>query len=244
MRQPLQQPSDAWRSLLPPGHDAAGWHAVLVAEITRHLGAAHAAVLAAPQHTPAGLTWISEAAQVVPLDALAPSEQSALEAALRVVLSRLRRLAASGAAPAVAACWPALREIPDRAMIFAADGAPLLAGWGHVAAEVGEPPHLLDAYDDGLSAARPHWRLYRLGLGLVCLLAVLAGLLLPLSRMMDVSLANCVIDPADRGVRAREAQEAARHAALVSELAVLRQERGRRRLACAMPAQSDAGPPH
>jgi hypothetical protein len=226
------------RRLLPERHDPAEWHARLIGEISAYLSPAHAAVFAAPRLMSDGIAWETPAAETRRFAELTPADRGALGDALGVILSRIRRLAESGKTPAVAACWPALREIPDLSMVFACDGAPVIAGWGHVSAGASQPSGLLARYDDGVPwrpPPRPPWPLYGGAIAGLIVLALLAGLLLPLARARVFgTVAECTIDPNSRTLLADTAREQARHANLQSELAALIEERGRRRMDCTL----------
>jgi hypothetical protein len=238
------------RGLLPERLDAAGWHARLVAEISAHLSPAHAAILAAPRPVRDGIAWETSATEIRRFAELSAADRRALTDALGAILSRIRRLAESGAAPAVAACWPALREIPDLSLLFAADGSPVIAGWGHSSAAAGRPTGLLTRYDDGRrwrAPLRKPWRLYGSAIAALIVLALLAGLLLPLARgRLFGAFAQCPIDPNTRALLSDASQEEARHAELQAELAALTEERGRRRMDCSLaqlPPPPDPTPP-
>jgi len=226
------------RGLLPERLDAAGWHARLVAEISAHLSPAHAGILATPRPVRDGIAWETSATEIRRFAELSASDRRALTDALGTILSRIRRLAESGAAPALAACWPALREIPDLSLLFAADGSPVIAGWGHSSAAPGRPTGLLTRYDDGRrwrAPLRKPWRLYESAIAALIVLALLAGLLLPLARdRLFGAFAQCPIDPNTRALLSDSSQEEARHAELQAELAALIEERGRRRMDCSL----------
>jgi len=238
------------RGQLPERLDAAGWHARLVAEISAHLSPAHAAILAAPRSVRDGISWETPAAEIRRFAELSAADRRALTDALGTILSRIRRLAESGAAPAVAACWPALREIPDLSLLFAADGSPVIAGWGHTSTAAGRPTGLLTRYDDGRrwrAPLRKPWRLYGSAVAALIVLALLAGLLLPLARdRLFGAFAQCPIDPNTRALLSDSSREGARHAELQVELAALIEERGRRRMDCSLaqlPPPPDPTPP-
>jgi hypothetical protein len=239
------------RRLLPAEHDLPGWHARLTAEISAHLSPAHAAILAIPRPLPDGISWETNAAATRRYSQLAAADRDALTRALGTILSRIRRLAESGAAPAVSTAWPMLREIPDLTMVFAADGAPVIAGWGHVSAAA-RARGLLAEFDDGgrwRPPPRHPWPSYAAaGIGLV-LLALFAGLLLPLAKARVFgAVAQCPIDPDSLALLSGQSAEAARNSDLQAQLAALLQERGRRQMQCAVPqlpppAQSQPTPP-
>ena len=136
------------RSLLPPGRDLAAWHAALSDEIARHLSPAHALLLARPDRAEGGTAWVAEGLARSRYADLPAEERRALGLATGAILSDIRRLAESGAAPAVREAWPALREIPDMGHLFAVDGRPVLAAWGH--AGEGGASGRLARLDDGV----------------------------------------------------------------------------------------------
>src|SRR5689334_9046834 len=149
----VETPHGSIRSLLPDGRDAVSWYPALTSEIASHLSPAHAAILARPVSGRDGIVWQADAVQARRYAELSAPDRDALMRAVRVILSDIRRLAESGAAPSVARCWPALREIPDLGLLFAADGRPMLAGWGAVPQSVTTPRGLLIEADD-----RRPWR--------------------------------------------------------------------------------------
>jgi hypothetical protein len=230
------------RCLLPPDRDPAAWHAALTAEIGRHLTPAHAALLALPVAVTDGTDWMSVATAQRRYADLDAADRAALLRALAAILSDIRRLAESGAAPAVSACWPILREIPDMGLLHAVDGRPVLAGWGHVAAGATGPRRLLAAYDDGNSerqAERVPWPTFAIAGGALAVLALAAGLLLPVLAFPRASIGACTLAPEDRAALDGQAQADARHDALQAELARLVQEQGRRRLQCPLPQRAE-----
>ena len=121
-------------STLPPERDLSAWMAVLKDEIRLNLGTDHAAILAVPEPGPQGLTWLALGERAVPLNALTSDAQIELLEILGSILHDIERLAESGQAQALAAAWPALRHIPDERFVYAVDGRPVLAAWGHAPA--------------------------------------------------------------------------------------------------------------
>src|SRR5207248_1513055 len=134
----------------------------------------------------------------------------ALLHAAGAILSDIRRLAESGEAPAVAACWPALREIPDLGMLYAADGRPVLAGWGAVASAAPGPRLVLASADDGRpwrARPRPPWAVYAAAGAAIAILGLAAGLLLPALALPRATGAVCHADPADLAALNEQAQQ-------------------------------------
>lgn len=237
----LQAALGVLHPLLPPGRDLPAWHTALTAEIAAHLSPAHAAVLARPEPSATGTAWITNDAGTVRYSDLPMASRRALEAALGAILSDIRRLAESGAGPAVRDAWPALCEVPDLGHVFAADGRPVLAAWGH--ASTGAPDRLA-RFDDGIpwrAVPRPPWRLYGTALGSLGALALAAGLLLPLASaglMSDWFVpgpAACAIVPGQREAMLSQAAEENRTAELRTLLATVTEEVGRRQLQCPIP---------
>lgn len=224
------------RPLLPPGRDLPGWHAALTDEISRHLSPAHAALLAPAQPTPSGTAWLADGIRWSRFADLPAADRARLTEAVGAILSDIRRLAESGAAPAVRAAWPALREIPDMGHLFAVDGRPVLAAWGHAGAGA---PGFLSRYDDGVpwrAAPRPPWALYGATLGSLALLALAAGLLLPVVGLRWTPLpAACAIPPEQLAALDDQLREGARGDELRTQLAALTEDLGRRQLTCPIP---------
>jgi hypothetical protein len=234
----VETPYGAARNLLPDGRDAAGWHAALAAEIAGHLSPAHAAILATPVPVGHGMRWETSASQAICHADLPAADRQALMRAVTVILSDIRRLAESGAAQAVTRCWPMLREIPEFGMVFAADGRPVLAGWGGVPSSVTIPRGLLADADDNRPwqpHPRPPWRLYATVAAVLAVFALVSWLLLSSFALPPASLQACVADPDEVAALNQQAQTDGRHSALRSELALLVQEEGRRRLQCPLP---------
>lgn len=235
----LETPHSAIRSLLPGNGEAAAWHAALAAEITAHLSPAHAAILATPVPGDGGIRWETRAAQAIRYADLPPADRQALIRAVAVILSDIRRLAESGSAHAVARCWPMLREIPEFGMVFAADGRPVLAGWGAVPASATAPRRLLAEADDNRPwqpRARPPWRIYATVAAALALFALFSGLLPSRLAVPLAPIQQCHVDPDEVAALDEQAQTNERHGVLQAELARLVQEEGRRRLLCPLPA--------
>ena len=232
----LLSPAGALRPVLPPGRDLAAWHAALVAEVAAHLSPAHAALLARPGPGPSGTTWSAAGTAFLRYADLNQADRRALEAALAATLSDLRRLAESGAAPAVREAWPTLREVPDLGHLFAVDGRPVLAGWGHASTGVSGR---LDRFDDGIAwraVPRPPWGRYGAALGVLGALALAAGLLLPLAPgWLAPAPAQCTVVPGQREAMLAQANEESRTAELRTLLATMTEEVGRRQLQCPIP---------
>ena len=239
------------RSLLPPGRDLLAWHAALAEEIARHLSPAHAMLLARPERADGGTAWVSEGLARSRYADLPAEGRRALDAAAGAILSDVRRLAESGAAPAVRDAWPALREIPDMGHLFAVDGRPVLAAWGHAGAGgaiVGASGRLA-RLDDGVPwravPGRP-WGRYGAALGVLAALALAAGLLLPRAAPWLVDPpAACAIVPGQLDAMRGQMELESRGQELQTLLATLTEEVGRRQLQCPIPAapQPPAPPP-
>ncbi len=221
------------RFLLPPDLDPVAWHAALTAEITQHLSAAHAQLLARPELIDGGTAWLAEGTERSRYADLDWDGRRALDAAAGAVLSDIRRLAESGMAPSVREAWPALREIPDMGHLFAVDGRPVLVAWGH--AGDGASGRLA-RFDDGvpwLAAPQPQWGRYGAALGVLAALALAAGLLLPLAASWFVDRpAACTIVPGQLDAMRGEMELDSRGQELRTLLATLTEDVGRRQLLC------------
>jgi hypothetical protein len=231
------------RPLLPQAGDPASWHAAMTAEIGQHLTPAHAALLATPVRSAAGWTWRAAGEAQRGFTDLAASDRRALTTAIGVILSDIRRLGESGRAPAVAACWPALREVPDWRHVFAVDGRPVLAAWGHGGAD-GSAGLLARLDDDVPWRAPPRlaWPVYAATLGAVALLALAAGLLLPvLGGALLAGPPACVAAPGELDLLGAQNAAAARGSELKQLLAALDDDIGRRQLQC--PIRTVPAPP-
>jgi len=226
------------RSLLPPGRDLAAWHGALAEEIARHLSPAHALFLARPEHADGGTAWIADGATRNRYADLPAEGRRAVDLATGAILSDIRRLAESGAAPVVREAWPALREIPDMGHLFAVDGRPVLAAWGH-AGESGASGRLA-RLDDGVpwrAAPRTAWGRYGAALGVLAALALAAGLLLPWAGPWLVDPpAACAVVPGQLDAMRGQMELESRGQALRTLLATLTEETGRRQLQCPIPA--------
>ena len=240
------------RPLMPEGRDAAAWHGAMTAEIATHLTPAHAALLAMPARTQTGWAWRAAGKDQRSFTDLAASDRRALTTAIGTILSDIRRLGESGRAPAVAAGWPALREVPDWKYVFAVDGRPVMAGWGYGSAD--GSAGLLARFDDNVRWRPPPrvpWPVYATALGLVALLALAAGLLLPVfGGLLLAQPQACVAAPGQLDLLAAQNRAADRSNELRQLLAVLAEEIGRRQLQCpirtppARPAPAPAPQPH
>jgi hypothetical protein len=132
-------------------------------------------------------------------------------------------------------------------MLFAADGRPVLAGWGAVPQSVTAPRRLLADVDDGHAWRRPPrtpWRLYATVAAALAVFALASGLLLSRLAVPAASVAACAAAPDDLAALEGQAQADARHGALQAELARLVEEAGRRRLQCPLPVAARPPPPH
>lgn len=234
------------KPVLPASRDPVAWHAALVTEIETHLSPDHARLLARPDPTPGGLAWLADGKAALRYGDLPEAGRRQLDAALGAILSDIRRLAESGAAPEVRAAWPALRSIPDMGHVFAVDGRPVLAGWGHVSAvNAASVTSRLARLDDGVpwrATPRTPWLLYGSALAVLALMALASGWLLPLVAPRFAAAPNaCAIVPGQIEAMRGQAAEESRGADLRTMLASLDDEIGRRRLQCPIP--SIAAPP-
>ncbi len=232
------------RSQLPPGRNPIEWHAVLTGEIARHLSSAHAQILARPELSDNGMAWLADGSARSRYADLDWEGRRALDAAAGAILSDIRRLAESGAAPAVREAWPALREIPDMGHLFAVDGRPVLAAWGHSGdGAVGR----LARFDDGVpwrAAPRLAWGRYGAALGVLAALALAAGLLLPLAASWLVDRpASCMIVPGQLEAMRGQLGLDSRGQELRTLLATLTEDIGRRQLLCPVAVLPPAAAP-
>jgi hypothetical protein len=240
----LDQRDGAAVSVLPAARDPAAWHQALAAEIAAHLTPAHAALLAVPNRGETGIGWSAPGTAMRRYAELEAADRNRLTSAVAAILSDIRRLAESGAAPAVAAAWPAIRTIPDLTHLFAVDGRPVLAGWGFSARAGGAGP--LAAMDDGIAwRAQPRvaWPVYAITLAALAAFALFAGLLLaPLAGLIVPPQAACRAAPGQLALLMEQSREAARGDALKLELAQLQEDHGDRTLQCPIPRRMDAPP--
>ena len=232
----------ALRPAMPPGRDLAQWHQVLAAELAQHLSPAHAALLARPERAHDGWAWVADGREMKRFADLSADDRSLLMAAAGAILSDIRRLAERGGAPAVRTAWPALREVPDPAYVFAVDGRPVLAAWGHAGSG------LLARHDDGRAWNKPPrtpWPIYASLLAALALFALLAGLLAPvIARAFGPVPIQCTIAPDQLQLFRDQQREAERGDQLQTLLATLTDETGRRQLQCPIPvAPSPVAPP-
>lgn len=231
---------------MPPGEAFAALQAV-----AGRLSPAHAALFAMPVAEEGGIAWGAPGARVARYADLDAASRAALTAEAGRILSDLRREAereaASGGGP-LAALWPAIAEIPSFDLVFAVDGRPVLAGWGHVGAAAPGPLGLLARFDDGLPWQPPPrrpWGVWVATLAALALLALLAGLIAPLLawRFLTPPQAACVAAQGDLEALARLVEAERGERDLRTELARLEEELGRRRLACPLPRPPDPPPP-
>ncbi len=240
----IEVASGTLRCLLPPGRDAVSWHAALIAEIAHHLSPAHAELLARPEPVEGGTAWVAEGAARSRYADLPAVERRALDAAVGAILSDIRRLAESGAAPIVREAWPALIEVPDIGHLFAVDGRPVLAAWGHAGS--GASGRLL-RLDDGVpwraAPLRP-WRRYGAALGVLAGLALAVGLLLPLAPHWFVEPPTaCAIVPGQLDALHGQMELDGRGQELRTLLATLTEEVGRAQLLCPVAVLPQPTPP-
>ncbi len=248
----------ALQKLLPDTRDTAAWHAALTAEIGQHLSPAHAGILGTPVTEGEKIGWRAPGQRIKGFSTLSGQDRDALKAAIMSILSDIRRLGESGAAPTVAQAWPALREIPTIDSIYAVDGRPVLAAWGHAAAGAARPAGLLASLDDGIAWQPPGkgpagtWIAAFLTMGV---LGAAAGLLAPLLAPQTVVSAagavgiallpppqQCRVTPEDQDLLNRVNAADTRQKILQSQLAQLTEEIARRRLQCPPPGPAPAPP--
>lgn len=230
-------------SSLAPGRELPAWHAALSAEIAHHLTPAHATLLARPQPTPTGTAWFAEGTVRNRYSDLSAENRRALDLATGAILSDIRRLAESGLAPAVRSAWPALRDIPDAGHLFAVDGRPVLAAWGHTGQGAAVR---LARLDDGITwhaIPRAPWHRYAAALGTLALLFLLSGLALPRASVFFIPPLNqCTIVPGQLDEMHAQMQAETRGDELRTLLASLTEEVGRRQLLCPIAQQPPAQP--
>ncbi len=233
----------ALRSLLPPHRETTAWHAALTDEIAHHLSPEHAVLLAWPERDGTGVAWLADGIVKTPYAELPAAESHALNTAVGAILSDIRRLAESGVAPAVREAWPALREIPDLGHLFAVDGRPVLAAWGH--AGTGAPGRFA-RLDDGVPwrpKPRPPWARYGKALCAITVLALLAEILLPRAASWFIGQpVACTILPGQLDTLRGQTQLDDRGQGLRAVLAALTEEVGRRQLMCPIAEQPQPTP--
>ena len=230
---------------LPMAEDLVTLHERITGGSTRGLGEAHAALFARPMIRPDRVVWQAPGEASRAATALAEAERAALLAAAGSILSDVRRLGESGQAPTVAASWPHLMTIPGPGAVFAVDGRPVLAPWGHAGGAGADA--LLSGYDDRVPFSAPvqmEWRPYAAALACVALLAVLAGFGLPaLARWAIPPPAMCQADAGQLDLMRRQADAQSRGAALTRLLASLNEDLGRERLLCPIGPAAPPPPP-
>ena len=232
------------RPLLPiPPAEA---FAALQAEASR-LSPAHAALFATPVVEDGGIAWGVEGARMARYADLDAASRAALMAEAGRILSDLRRATEAGNATLVR-LWPAIAEIPSFDLVFAVDGRPVLAGWGHVGAAAPGPLGLLARFDDGVRWAPPPrrpWGVWIATFAALALIALLAGLLGPLLawRFLTPPESSCAAAPGDLEALARLVDAERGERDLRTELARLEEELGRRRLSCPIPRAPEPPPP-
>jgi hypothetical protein len=234
---------------------AAAW-AALRDVLMRRLSPAHAALFAEPVVAAGGPSWSVEAGAVARFYDLDAASRAALSAELGRLLSDIRRLGeALRASPRdpdarLAALLAVAPEIPGFDHVFAADGRPVLAAWGHVPAGAAGPLGLLAALDDGrawVPPPRPPWRVWGTTLAVMLLLLAIVPLIaraLPWDWATGPLPACTIEEDGLQPLRALD-EERTRGKALQAQLAGLREEIGRRRAQCPLPTPrvAEAPPP-
>ena len=229
--------------LLPAGADLAHLRSAAAAEIAGALGPVHAGLFGHPSASAGGrVTWTAPGAEVRRFADLSAADRTALLAAAGAIVSDIRRLVESGRAPATASVWPALRTVPGPAALFAVDGRPVLAPWGRAG-----PTDILAPLDDNRAWVAPvrsrPWP-YLAALGVVAVLALAGGLLLPaFGRWMQPPAALCRIDDGQLDLLRQQAAAGNRGEELKRLLASVNDDIGRQQLLCAIPTAPAATPP-
>lgn len=212
------------------------------------LGPHHAALLAEPAANGDSIGWDAPGAQHRALPALDAAQRAVFDATLTALLSDIRRAAETARAKGEARDAELLdlvRRVPAPELVFAVDGAPVLAGWGFASA-TGPAISVLTAFDDGRPAeTRPGDRaaLWITALALLAL-ALAAILATPFLRnLFSPPLPACTVDA--EALSEMQALDRAREEgrALAQERDRLRAERGRRQLECPLPQPPPAPPP-
>ncbi len=248
----------ALQTLLPATRDINARHTALTGEIRQHLSPRHAEILGTPMIEGERISWRAPGQRVKAYSSLNGQDRDALKVAVASIMSDIRRLAESGVAPTVAQLWPALREVPSIDSIYAVDGRPVLAGWGHTPAGATRPAGLLTSLDDGISWQPPGKGPAGTWIAAILTMAVLGaavGLLLPLlapqttasvAESLGVTLtpppAQCQVRPEDTDLLNRVNAADARQKILQSQLAQLTEEIARRRLLCPPPGTGGSAP--
>lgn len=232
---------------LPPQTNFAALHAAIREEIERGLRPEHAAIFARPVFQGGKIGWQAPGETARNLLELRTEDRRALLAATGSILSDIRRLGESGRAPTLARHWPQLRSVPGPDSVFAVDGRPVLAPWGH--AQMPGATDVLAGCDDRVpfeAPVRTDWRPYGAALAAVVLLALLAGFALPaIARWAIPAPAQCRAEPGQLDLMRREAAAQARGEELKRLLANLSDEIGRKQLLCPIQtAQAPQPPPH
>ncbi len=247
MRRLAELPDDRLRWLGPPGLTPPEALARL-RPLLAALGPHHAALLAEPVRTSQGIAWDAQGGQHRAMPALEKDQRPVFEATLTRLLSDIRRAASTARAEGKvedAALLDLARQVPAPELVFAVDGAPVLAGWG-IAAANGPAISVLTRFDDGIGAAPlvgDRLALWLTG-GSLAALALAAILAAPLLRdLVAAPLPTCVVSA--EGLADLQSLEAAREdgRGLSAERDRLRGERGRRQLDCPLPEPPPAPAP-
>ncbi len=212
------------------------------------LGPHHAALLATPVRTGDGIAWQAPGEASLPMPRMSREQRTVFDATLTVLLSDIRRAAETARAKGDAAKAELLdlaRRVPAPELVFAVDGAPVLAGWGFAAPQ-GPAITVLGPFDDGRGAnALPGDRTaIALAAGALLALALAAVLAAPfLVALLNPPLPACRVDAA--GLAALEELDRAREEGrgLMAERDRLRQDRGRRMAECPLPEPPPAPEP-
>ena len=204
------------------------------------LGPHHAALLEVPVLAGDKLAWDAPGTAHRAMQALDKGQRAVFDTTLTRLLSEVRRAAETARARGeaeTAALLDLLRMVPAPELVFAVDGAPVLAGWGFASAE-GPAISVLGPFDDGVrAAALPGDRaaLWLTG-GALAALAAAAVLAAPLlMEVLSPPLPACVVDQA--GLSALRELEQAREQGrdLAAQRDALRRARGQRQQDCPLP---------
>lgn len=204
------------------------------------IGPHHAGLLAQPVKTAAGIAWDAPGAAHRTMPSLDKGQRQVFDATLTTLLSDVRRAAETARAQGRtddADLLDLVRRVPAPELIFAVDGAPVLAGWGMAAGE-GPAISVLTPFDDGRAATplvADRTAIWLAGLA-VLLLAIAAVLAAPfVKEILSPPLPRCVVDERGLATLAELEQLREQGRSLAAERDRLRADRGRRQLDCPLP---------
>jgi hypothetical protein len=239
---------ESLRPVLPAGWTpGAAWTALRDA-LGRRLDRAHAGLFAEPVagNAPGTVGWAGagDARRFYDLDA---GSRDALKAEIGRLVSDIRRLGEEidrNPKDRDATLRPLLTaavEIPGWDYVYAVDGRPVLAAWGHVGAGAAGPIGVLAALDDRRAFEPPPgrpWGVWAATFAVLLLLLALTPFIaraLPWGWFLDASLPVCRIDEDRIRPLADLEEERARGKALQTQLASIRGEIGAKQAQCALP---------